>query len=548
MADLRLSPKGDGSLLSILRRMDADPMHAVLSAIAKLEADLARRGGAAASYGELAALKLSTGDANGAVAAYLKCLGAAGPSAGLLNNLGGALTRAGRYPEAIAALEGALELQPGYLRALVNLGKALREAGRVPEAMSRLREALAIDGSYVPALVNLGDALAASGELSDAEQALATAVQIDPGAIEARSSLGIVRLQAGRIASAIDDLRAAVALAPQHADAHANLGHALFTSGDWAAAWPHFEFRFRRSAHRAVLRPPKGIQRWDGELSPELELWLIGEQGLGDQLQFARYAALLSKRDVQCVLACDPRLVKLLSFAKLAQRVVPLDGAANIAAQNPLARWLPLLSIAGWHRTSPHTVPSADGYLSADALRIAAWRSRLPVHSLRVALAWAGNPHVETGRYAGRSPPFAALAALSEVPNVCYISLQKGPGEDQVKGVPLGRSLLRFDDLDAGPDAFLDTAAILTCVDLVVTSDTAIAHLAGALGVPTWLCLMRDPDWRWMHTGERTPWYSSMRLFRQRTAGDWPGVYATVARELAREVQRSSALKTHRER
>jgi Bacterial transcriptional activator domain len=392
--------------------------------------------------------------------------------------------------------------------------------------------------------VNLGDALAAVGEWADAEHALATAVQIDPARIEARTTLGVVRLQTGRLALALDDLHAAVALAPEHADAHANLAHALFAIGDWAAAWPHFEHRFRRSAHRAGLHVPALVPRWDGELSRDLELWLIGEQGLGDQLQFMRYAALLTGRNVRCVLACDPRLVKLLSLSALRLRIVPFD----TPARDPLARWVPLMSLPAWHETRPDTVPAADRYLAADPERVAAWHSRLPAGRFRVALAWAGNPRMETGRYTGRSPPFAALAPLAEVPDVCYISLQKGPGEDQIDGTRLGRSLLRFEDLDIGADAFLDTAAILACVDLLVTSDTAIAHLAGALGVPTWLCLMHDPDWRWMRAGETTPWYRCMRLFRQKTLGDWPGVYADVARELALEAQAASTVKRHRER
>lgn len=518
-------------------------MDSVAAAIAKLELALARTGENIEGLSELAGLKLAAGDAEGAVAAYVKCLAGAGPSAGLLNNFGSALTKAGRYGEAIGALESALALEPRYLRALVNLGKALREAGRVPEAVGRLREALAIDPRYVPALVNLGDALAAGGEMADAEQVLATAVQINPTVIEARITLGIVRLQAGNPGAALDDLRAAVALAPEHADAHANLAHALFSTGDWAAAWPHFEYRFRRSAHRAGLRLPAGMPRWDGEVAPDLELWLIGEQGLGDQLQFVRYAKPLTERNVRCVVACDPRLTKLLSLAGLGQRIVPWD----TAPLNPHARWVPLMSLPAWHRTRPDTVPAADGYLAVDPQRVATWRSRLPQGRFRVALAWAGNPRMETGRYAGRSPPFTALAPLSEIPGVCYLSLQRGPGEDQIDGAPLGRSLLRFADLDAGPDAFLDTAAILSCVDLLVTSDTAIAHLGGALGVPTWLCLMHDPDWRWMRAGDTTPWYRSMRLFRQTTPGDWPGVYAAVARELALEVHAASTFKTHHE-
>jgi tetratricopeptide (TPR) repeat protein len=507
-------------------------MREVGTAIAHLEAALARDGGSAAGYCELGALKLAGGDPAGAIAAYHRSIALAPPSAALYNNLGVALLRVGRFETAIEALESALLLQPVYHRALSNLGKALREAGRAPEALDRLREALILAPDYVPALINWGDALAATGDLESAQLALERAARLAPTLVEAQLSLGIVRLQAGRVGESLDALRTAVALAPEHADAHSNLGHALFVSGDWEAAWPHFEYRFRRQARRVELRAPPGLARWDGTVSAELELWLIAEQGLGDQLQFARYAQILADRGVRCVIMCDPRLVQILSLAPLGIRVAPFAATADPAA----ARWYPLMSLPGWHRTRPDSVPAAAGYLGADARRIDAWRARLPAtRGRRVALAWAGNPRMETGRFAGRSPPLAALAPLMNVTDVSFISLQKGPGEEQLDAVPFGGSILRLPALDEGPDAFLDTAAVLKCVDLLVTSDSAIAHLAGGLGVRTWLCLMHEPDWRWMLGGRDTPWYESMRLFRQTTRNDWASVYTEVAGELAQQ-------------
>jgi hypothetical protein len=197
------------------------------------------------------------------------------------------------------------------------------------------------------------------------------------------------------------------------------------------------------------------------------------------------------------------------------------------------------MSLPAWHQTGPDTVPAAAGYLAADLPRIAHWRARLPpAGSLRVALAWAGNPRMETGRHAGRSPPLAALAPLMKVSGASFISLQKGPGEEQLDQVPFAARIAHLPELDDGPDAFLDTAAVLKCVDVLVTSDTAIAHLAGGLGVTTWLCLMHEPDWRWMHRGSDTPWYASMRLFRQPSRADWAGVYQPVAAELERWISR----------
>lgn len=477
---------------------------------------------------ESAGASLAAGDVESAIAAYRGALTLEPANAAAWNNLGIALIKARRYPEAITALHSALALEPAYRRALVNLGKALTAVGRPAEAVEPLRKALAQEPDYVPALVNWGEALAELGELSSAENVLARATLLAPTLVEAQMTLGIVRSMAGRHTGAIAALETAIALGPGHAEAHTNLAHALFLSGNWRAAWPHFEHRFRRPAHRSNLPLPPGIDRWDGRATAP-ELWLIGEQGLGDQIHFARYAKALSERGHRCVLVCDARIVRLLSSAQLADRVLPFGATPD--GQD--ARWFPLMSLPAWHQTEPATVPFPDSYLAADPARVAQWRTRLgPTDRLRVALAWAGNPVTETGRYAGRSPPLAALAPLFAVADAEFLSLQKGPGEEQLDQVPWSRSIRRFADLDAGAGAFLDTAAVLRCVDVLITSDTAIAHLAGALGVPTWLCLMRHPDWRWMPEGTSTPWYGSMRLFRQATPGDWDGVYRRVAAEL----------------
>lgn len=479
---------------------------------------------------ERGAAQLAAGDVAGAISSYRAALNLGPPSAALWNNLGTALIKAGNHGEAIAALESALALEPGYRRALVNLGKALREIGRPVEAVRILNAALRQDPDYVPALVNLGEALATLGELVAAETVLERAIERAPRLVEAHMTLAVIRSRADRHAEALASLDAALAIAPEHADLHTNLAHVSFTSGDWRGAWPHFEYRFRRSVHRAKLASLPGDARWNGATHTDGEVWLLGEQGLGDQLQFARYARAVRERGMRCVLVCDPRLVALLSQARLADRVVPLHEPFDAAH----ARWFPLMSLPAWHATTPETVPSADGYLVCDPRHLEHWRARLGVsRRRRVGLVWAGNPRMETGSYAGRSPQLGSLAPLFTVPDVEFLSLQKGSGEEQLDQHDLGRSVTRLPGLDEGPDAFLDTAAVLRCVDLLITSDTATAHLAGALGVPTWLCLMRYPDWRWLQEGTETPWYRSMRLFRQRSAGDWGGVYREVAAALA---------------
>ncbi len=506
-------------------------MNHVTAAITRLEAALAREGASAARLFELGGLKLSHGDLPGAIEAYRQCCVMEPRSAPLFNNLGSALSKAGRFDEAIAAFETALGLDPSYVRPRVNLGKALFESGRADEAVACLRTVLRREPDYVPALVNLGNALVASGDDEAARAALLKAVSLDATCAEARMALADLYLRAGRLTEAVAQLQEAVSRSPRHAEAHWHLGHLLFMAGQWEEAWPHMEFRLER----IDFKPPPGIQRWDGIVRPQQEVWLIGEQGLGDQLQFARYAPILAEAGAPCVLHCDARLTALLGQANLARRVEPLDKAWPAAAAAAPSAWIPLMSLPGWHRTTPDRVPRTDGYLVADPVRVARWHERLPKPpGGRIGLAWAGNPRFEIGRNLGRSPPLSALAALARFTDVAFLSLQKGPGEGQLAD-PAFQWITRLEGLDEGGDAFLDSAAVLKCIDLLITSDTGIAHLAGALGVPTWLCLMKTPDWRWMLEGCVTSWYRSVRVFRQPAAGDWASVYAQVAAELSRE-------------
>ena len=356
-------------------------MQPLPSAIAALERRIVSADLGAAAWYELGGLKLVANDTEGAIAAYTQCLSHGPPRAEIFNNLGTALLRAGRFTEAVPVLERALALHPGYVRALVNHAKALRELGDIERSMASSRAALAIDPRYIPALMNLADAQAANGDGDAAQRSLQAALAIDPNHVAARTALGIARLDSGQVEGALHDLRAAVSLAPEHAEAHANLAHALFASGGWQAAWPHFEYRFNRQSRTIPLRIPAGMARWDGSLDPNLQLWLVAEQGLGDQLHFARYARLLTDRGMKCTLICDPALVTLLESAGLCAGVVPFGATSS----EPNARWFPLMSVPAWHGTAADTVPTPLSYLAFDAERAATWRPRLGERTARGA-------------------------------------------------------------------------------------------------------------------------------------------------------------------
>jgi hypothetical protein len=245
-------------------------------------------------------------------------------------------------------------------------------------------------------------------------------------------------------------------------------------------------------------------------------LLVHSEQGMGDIIQFVRY---LPAIEGSILFEAPPRLVRLLSSNREMPRLVPAD--------RPLPRFdtvAPLLSLPVRTRVQPRTPP----YLFAEADRAALWRDRIGTGGFRIGIAWQGFSGRHEDR--GRSLPLARFAPLAAIPGVRLISLQKGEGEDQIAAAPFALETLQ--DLDAGPDAFIDTAAVMTVVDLIISSDTSIAHLAGALGRPVWVALRKVPDWRWMLDRPDSPWYPSMQLFRQTTDGDWAPVFQAMAERL----------------
>ena len=265
---------------------------------------------------------------------------------------------------------------------------------------------------------------------------------------------------------------------------------------------------------------------WDGRLQRDRLLLLRAEQGLGDSIQFGRFASTLGAAGQPVIVQADPRIVALLKT--LPKVVDVISTAQSLQSTRHPIDWAPLLSVPGMLGVTPSTIPWTGPYLSADPTRVARWRTWLPQDGLQIGIGWQGNPAGEVDR--GRSFPLALFAAVAAIPSVSLVALQKGSGLEQIHTVPFGKTIhLPGSEFDTGNNAFLDTAALMASLDLVVTSDTAIAHLAGALGRPTFLALQRWPDWRWLLDRDDTPWYPSVRLFRQSEPGDWAGVFERIA-------------------
>lgn len=475
-------------------------------------------------------------------------------SAQAQHNLGVALAQSGKPQEAIAALQQAIRLQPNYAEAHYNLGTVLGTLNRKEEAMASYREAIRLRPSYGEAYNNLGLALTETGKPEEAVIVLRQAGRLRPQAPEGANNLGLALAELGRFAEAEAVYHEALRLNPSYSEAHSNLGNAykeqgrhlealacyqqalwlepnsgstrynrslaLLQAGDYAQGWKEYEWRWQRSS-----MPPRHTHkpRWDGSPLEGRTILLWAEQGLGDALQFIRYAPLVKARGGTVVVECPPMLVPLFSTcAGIDQLVAEGEALPVFDVQAPL------LSLPGLMGTRLDSVPAAVPYLQAEEARVAKWRPVLAsIPGFRVGIVWQGNPRFGWDRH--RSIPLACFAPLASVEGVRLVSLQKGPGTEQLRNVARKFQVHELEGLDAEGGAFLDTAAVMQGLDLVITADTATAHLAGALRVPVWVALAQIADWRWLRERADTPWYPTMRLFRQIKLGDWEEVFARIA-------------------
>ncbi len=362
--------------------------------------------------------------------------------------------------------------------------------------------------------MNFGNAYADRDELPLAEQHLRRAVALDPALPEAHASLGFVLTSLGRLHEAAAACDAAIRLRPDFARAYWNRSFARLLAGDFAAGWEDYEWR-RRDPHFAAAQPRLPGREWQGEPLAGRRLLVLASQGLGDTIQFARFLPELANRAETVTLACAAPLVRLL--AQLPVSVIDRDPPLPVHDL-----WVDQMSLPRLLGIRPDSIPAASSYLVAAGAAPVRDRSRRPL----VGLVWAGNPaHSNDAR---RSIPLAALAPLITLPGIAFASLQVGPAAAQIEA--------RFGIPDASPYLrdFAATARLISRLDLVISVDTATAHLAGALGKPVWLMLPYAPDWRWMAGRCDSPWYASARLFRQSRPGDWDGVVARIAEALVR--------------
>jgi Flp pilus assembly protein TadD len=424
------------------------------------------------------------------------------------SNLGNVLQQLERFQDAEHSYREALRLEPRLAEAHNNLGNALRALQRVPEAIASFLEAVKWKPEYHQAFGNLADLLLEQQRWEEAAVCYREARRIAPGwtpytsgLVSALDKWGEQLRERGEYARAVACYQGALALSPRDPNLHLSLAHALLITGQFEPGWLEFEWRWLVKDCPIVSFPQP---LWDGSPLAGKRILLWAEQGLGDTIQFVRFAELVKEAGGTVVLECQPPLARLLRTCPWIDEPIPYG--------EPLPDFdvhAPLQSLPRILRTTLGTIPAHVPYLSADADLVRSWKERLATcRGLRTGLVWAGNPH---NRYdPQRSIPKERLETLMRTPGVDWFSLQK-------------------EDL---PGDFSDAAALIANLDLVISVDTAAAHLAGALAKPVWTLLPFAPDFRWLMELEHSPWYPSMRLFRQPAAGDWDSVLTRVRQAL----------------
>ncbi len=430
---------------------------------------------------------------------------------------------AGRLPEAEASYRCAVELQPLHARAHNNLGSVLHMQGKLDLALAAYRRALDLDPGLPQANQNYASIVRDAGALERAAEEYLRTTQANPGDALAFNDLGNTLRELGRNREALEAYGRALSVNPELAEAHFSRSFVLLLLGEYAAGWKDYEWRWRIPAFNAPAR--RFAQPiWDGRDIAGGTILLHAEQGLGDTLQFVRYAPLVAQRCAEVVLECQPELKGLM------QRVAGVQHAvAQGEALPAFAAHAPLMSLPGIFGTTLDSVPWNGPYVHAEAQRVLHWRDRLA--GFKVGLVWAGRPQQWDDRKRSISLPMLAPLAQD---GVTFYSLQKGEAAGQAAAPPAGMRLI---DLSARMQDFSDTAALASLLDLVITIDTSVAHLAGAMGLPVWVLTAHAPDWRYHIGREDNPWYPTMRLFRQERDGDWSGAISAVADALARLVR-----------
>ncbi len=434
----------------------------------------------------------------------------------VLLNLAAALWKEGRFDESVLRARELLRLQPDSAMANVYLGLSLCKLAKHAESEAALRESVRLSPAEPKTHRNLAFVLLEARRFSEAETAARKAVSLDPACAEYHAMLGVALAKQGRYEEALNTYETALKLRPEDPEARMHRGLVMLVTGDFEQGWEEYEWRLQGVTWVA---PPSPM--WDGGRLDGRTILLHAEQGVGDTFQFIRYAPLVKEKGATVVLRVDASLIPLLEASPGIDRLVPMDAEVEEADVH-----IALMSLPHRLKTRLETIPASIPYVFPDDRAIERWRRELnSTRGFKVGVVWKGNP--EHPDDCDRSLALSDLEPLSSIPNVTLFSLQRNAADE------LRSATFQIEDLAAREDktrgSFMDSAGLLRNLDLLITCDTSVAHLAGAMGVPVWILLAYIPDFRWMLGREDSPWYPSARLFRQATAGDWSKVIERVA-------------------
>ena len=454
--------------------------------------------------------------------------------------LGDVLRDAKRHDEAIVCYRSVIALQPDCIPARSNLGHSLMDQRRFEEAEKEFQAVVARAPADLGGWLSLGASLLGGHRYADALRAYRRALVIQPACAAAYCNMALALLSLERLDEAVEACQKALILEPNSLVATFNLSCIQLAAGDFDQGWANYEARYRLADpdKRWALDEIKAAP-WAGESLRGKTILVQGEQGNGDLIQFARYAAALEELGAKASFLVPQRLHRL--FSTLPGNVALIE---NIEPDMRFDYQCSLMTFPARFRKLGLPVPTA-AFLSAEPDRVTAWKEKIGDHGFRIGIIWQGNRYASGDGF--RPYPLSALRPLAAIPGVRLISLQLNPPKEELDALPDGmRVELLGPEFDAGEHAFIDSAAVMEVVDLVVACDTSMAHLAGALHRPVWIALNELAEWRWLRNRSDSHWYPTARLFRQQTRADWDSVFSQMARELAPLVEQKAA-STHRD-
>ena len=441
-------------------------------------------------------------------------------------NLGLVFISLKRQERAIQAFQKAIEINPDYAEAYYNLGLALKKQQQFEKAVLNFKHVIKLTPDDADAYYNLGNTYEALGRHEAAVENYQLAINKNGAFAGAFNNLALVLKAMGRIDEAIVDLREAVRLQPGLAEAHWNLSLALLVKGEFEEGWKEHEWRFLRGKRSTIYPHPFGIPLWDGTSFAGKRLFVHSEQGFGDTLQFIRYLPMVKRRGGTVLFETFRPLLGILnSFPGIDELV---ETSPDRYHAESCDYYVPIMSLPMLFATDIPTIPSNIPYIFADPIKVEQWKTRISKKGYKIGIVWAGKPGHENDK--NRSCELEHFLPLTKIPGTVIYTLQKGDAGCQVKS--MGGIIKNMVNVAHDLRDFSDTAAAIENLDLLISADTAAAHLAGAMGKLVWTLLPYAPDWRWLLEREDTPWYPTMRLFRQPARGDWGAVFDKVKDEL----------------